>query len=394
MIIDECKMIQGTLKDMRHDLHRIPEVGKYLPKTQKYITDRLTEYGIEYQCNKEDSGVIAWINRGKQGKTIALRADIDALPVEEKTGVDYASCHLGNMHSCGHDAHAAMLLGAAKVLNVHRNELNGEVRLLFQTAEEQLKGAEIMIRNHALDGVDAIFGIHIGTTIGVDIPAGTFTICPGIVMSSIDRFIITVRGKGCHGSTPELGIDPINIAGHIILGLEAINSREFNAFEPVVLTIGKIQSGSQFNIIPDALVMEGTTRTINAEVRKTVARRIGEISRGIAESFGGIAELEMDWCTPPVINDPAMAEFAAECAKEVIGEEKVLTKVPTPNTGGEDFACYLENVPGTFMFLSSANPEKQTNISHHSPVFNIDEDVLWEGTAIFARIAEKFLNDC
>lgn len=211
-------------------------------------------------------------------------------------------------------------------------------------------------------------------------------------MSSIDRFIITVRGKGCHGSTPELGIDPIHIAGHIILGLEAIKSREFNAFEPMVLTIGKIQGGSQFNIISDSLTMEGTTRTVNAEVRKTVARRIGEISKGIAESFGGSAELEMDWCTPPVMNDPAMAELATECAKEVVGAEKVLTSVPTPNTGGEDFACYLETVPGAFMFLSSANPEKKTNVSHHSPVFNIDEDVLWEGTAVFARIAEKFLN--
>lgn len=393
MMISECRQLQEMLETMRHDLHRIPEIGKNLPKTQQYIINKLEECGIDYQRNEGDSGIIAWINRGKPGRVIALRADMDALPMDEKNEIDYASCHSGCMHACGHDAHAAMLLGTAKILNEHRNELNGEVRLLFQTAEEQLKGAEVMIRNHALDGVDAVFGMHIGTTAGIDIPSGTFTICPGTVMSSIDRFIITVKGTGCHGSTPELGIDPINIAGHIILGLEAINSREFNAFAPVVLTIGKISCGSQFNIIPDTLIMEGTTRTVDAEVRKKVARRIGEISRGIAKSFGGEADVEIDWCTPPVVNDPAMAKLAAECAKAVIGEAYVLDHVPTPNTGGEDFAYYLEHVPGAFMFLSSADSIKKTNIAHHSPFFNIDEDVLWEGPAVFSRITKKFLND-
>lgn len=183
MMIDECKRMQDNLKDMRHDLHRIPEIGKDLPKTQRYVADKLTEYGIDYQCNEGDSGIIAWINRGKQGRTIVLRADMDALPVEEKTGVDYVSCHLGNMHACGHDAHTAMLLGAAKVLNMHKEELNGEVRLLFQTAEEQLKGAKVMICNHALDGVDAIFGMHIErqwewTSQRGHLPSARESLCP------------------------------------------------------------------------------------------------------------------------------------------------------------------------------------------------------------------------
>ena len=392
MFWKECKDLQEYLVAMRRELHQIPELKFDLPKTRAYVTAKLDEYGIPYVLSDKDSSIIATLNAGKPGKVVALRADMDALPILENTGVDYASKHTGCMHACGHDTHTTMLLGSAKVLAEHKDELNGEVRFLFQTAEEQSKGAQIVVANGGVKGVDAVFGNHIGTIISKDIPTGTVICCPGPVMAFFDRFIIKVKGIGCHGSTPEKGTDPVNIAAHLVLGLEAIVAREFNACEPVVVTIGMIQGGAAYNAIPSEVLIEGTTRGFNEEVRQKVAKRIGEISVHTAEAFGGSAEFEMDWGAPPVVNDAAMAAFAADCAKEVVGADMVITEVENPNMGGEDFAYYLNEVPGAFMFLSSANPAKGTDIAHHNPKFNVDEDVFWMGSATFVNIAEKFLN--
>ncbi|MBQ9596015.1 MAG: amidohydrolase [Synergistaceae bacterium] len=390
-MFSKCRDIQNELVNMRRDLHKIPELGLELPLTQKYVIAKLNEYGIEYSLNQGDSGIIAYVNKGKPGKVIALRADMDALPIKEATGVDYASTHEGKMHACGHDAHTSMLLGAAKILNENKDSLNGEVRFIFQTGEEISKGAPVMLKNNAMKGVNAVFGTHIGTIIDRTIPAGTFIVCPGAVMASFDRFVVTVKGIGCHGSTPEKGVDPINIAAHVVLGLEGIIAREFNANDPVVITIGHIEGGAQYNIIPDSVIIEGTTRAFTEENRQKLARRIGEVAKFTAEAFGGTADFFMDWGAAPVVNDNEMAEFAGKCAKEVLGEEHVITRVKAPNMGGEDFAFYLGEVPGAFMFLSSANPEKKTDYPHHNPLFNIDEDVLWEGSAIFVKIASEFL---
>ncbi|MBQ7150715.1 MAG: amidohydrolase [Synergistaceae bacterium] len=388
---EKCKEIQNELVSMRRDLHKIPELGLELPETQKYVTDKLKEYGIEYKLNEGDSGIVGYINKGKPGKVIALRADMDALPITEETGVDYSSTHEGKMHACGHDAHTSMLLGAAKILNENKESLKGEVRLIFQTGEELAKGAPVMLKNNAMDGVTAVFGTHIGTILDRTIPAGTFIVCPGPVMASFDRFVITVKGEGCHGSTPEKGVDPINIAAHVVLGLEGIVAREFNANEPVVITIGKIQGGAQYNVIPGTVLIEGTTRAFTEENRQKMAKRIEEVALHSAQAFGGTAEFFMDWGAPPVVNDKEMAEFAGKCAKEVLGEEHVITRVKAPNMGGEDFAFYLGQKPGAFMFLSSANPEKKTDYPHHCSVFNVDEDVFWKGSAIFVKIASEFL---
>ena len=390
-MFSKCRDIQNELVNMRRDLHKIPELGLELPLTQKYVIAKLNEYGIEYSLNQGDSGIIAYVNKGKPGKVIALRADMDALPIKEATGVDYASTHEGKMHACGHDAHTSMLLGAAKILNENKDSLNGEVRFIFQTGEEISKGAPVMLKNNAMKGVNAVFGTHIGTIIDRTIPAGTFIVCPGAVMASFDRFVVTVKGIGCHGSTPEKGVDPINIAAHVVLGLEGIIAREFNANDPVVITIGHIEGGAQYNIIPDSVIIEGTTRAFTEENRQKLAKRIGEVAKFTAEAFGGTADFFMDWGAAPVVNDNEMAEFAGKCAKEVLGEEHVITRVKAPNMGGEDFAFYLGEVPGAFMFLSSANPEKKTDYPHHNPLFNIDEDVLWEGSAIFVKIASEFL---
>ena len=207
----ECEGLQEELVKMRRELHQIPEFGLDLPETQKYVTDKLDELGIPYKCSGTDSSIIAEIKGGQPGKTVALRADMDALKITEANDVDYKSKHEGLMHACGHDNHIAMLLGAAKVLNAHKAEIKGNVRLLFQTAEELSKGAEIMIKDGAMDGVDAVFGQHIGSIINKDIPAGKVIVTPGCCMASFDRFVIHVKGTGCHGSTPEKGTDPITI---------------------------------------------------------------------------------------------------------------------------------------------------------------------------------------
>ncbi len=390
-MIEESRLLQEKLVSIRRDLHRIPEIGFSLPKTRKYIMDRLDAMGIEYTLNEEDSGLIAYINKGKPGKILALRADMDALPVTEETGAAYASEHEGMMHACGHDAHMAMLLGAAGLLKKHENELKGEIRLLFQSAEETASGAKVMVRNQALAGADAVFGMHIGTLAGKEIPAGTFLVCPGPIMASFDRFAITVLGRGCHGSTPENGIDPINIAAHIILGLEGIVSREISGYTPAVISVGTIHGGTYENVIPDTVRIAGTTRTFDDEIRKKLARRIEEVSRSCAQAFGGDIDLEIKWGIQPLINDPGMAAFAADAAAKVVGREKVLTQMKHLLMGGDDFSCYLQEAPGAYLFLSSSNPEKGTDIDHHSSRFNIDEDVLWEGTAIFAQIAEDYL---
>ena len=390
-IIDESKLLQDKLVGIRRDLHRIPEIGFTLPKTRKYIMDRLDSMGIEFTLNEEDSGLIAYINKGKPGKILAFRTDMDALPITEETGAAYASEHDGMMHACGHDAHMAMMLGAAEILKNHENELNGEIRLLFQSAEEISGGAKIMVKNQAMDGVDAVFGIHIGTLAGKEIPAGTFVICPGPVMASFDRFAITVLGKGCHGSTPENGIDPINIAAHIILGLEGITSREISGYTPAVISIGTIHGGSIANVIPDTVRIEGTTRAFDGEIRQKLARRTEEVSRGCAQAFGGDIAFEMERRIQPLINDAGMAAFAACSAAKVVDSGKVLTQMKHPLMGGDDFSCYLEETPGAYLFLSSSDPEKGTDIDHHNCRFDIDEDVLWEGTAVFAQIAADFL---
>ena len=392
MIWNECNALQDELVAMRRDLHRIPELGINLPMTRDYVTAKLDEYGVPYTLAEQDSSVIAVVNGGKPGKVIALRADMDALPIQEQTGLPFASEHPGCMHACGHDTHTSMLLGAAKILNEHRDELNGEVRFLFQTGEEISKGSPIIVANGGVKGADAVFGTHIGTIIDKNIPAGTFIICPGPVMASFDRFIIKVKGAGCHGSTPEKGVDPVNVAAHIVIGLQEINAREFNANVPVVVTIGMIRGGAAYNAIPSEVLIEGTTRAFDADVREKLARRIGEISKYTAMAFGADVDFEMDWGAPPVVNDDAMAAFAADAVKEVIGDDMVVTEVPHPNMGGEDFAYYLQEVPGAFMFLSSANPEKGTDVAHHNPKFDVDEDVFWIGTAAFVNITEKFLN--
>jgi len=388
---EKCKDLQNELVKMRRELHQIPEIGGDLPKTKAYVIAKLEEMGIPYTENKSDSGLMAEIKGGKPGKTIALRADMDALPILEANDVDYVSKHPGCMHACGHDTHMTMLLGAAKILNENKADLCGNVRLLFQTDEEGSRGAERTVKEGGVKGVDAVFGTHIGTIISKDIPSGTVICTPGCCMASFDKFVIKVKGSGCHGSTPEKGVDPINIASHIVINLQEIIAREISAVKPAVLTIGHVEAGFAYNVIPSEVLIEGTIRAVEEDVRQELAKRIGEISKATAEAFRGEVDYEMIWGAPPVINNPEMAKLAADCAREVVGDANVIDHVDAPNMGGEDFAYYVNEVPGAFMFLSSSNPEKHTDVPHHNAKFNVDEDVFWIGSAVFVKIVERFL---
>ena len=387
----DCRELQNTITEYRRDLHRIPETGGRLPATRAYVEEKLREFGIPFTENRSDDGLTAEIRGACPGKILALRADMDALPVEEATCLPFSSENPGRMHACGHDAHMAMLLGAAKVLKEHSPELKGTVRLLFQTEEENAAGAVRTIAEGGLKDVDAIFGTHIGCIISSAIPSGTVIAAPGPVMASMDKFTVRVHGEGCHGSTPEKGVDSINIAAHIVTGLQEILARELAAVKPAVLTVCHIEAGKTFNVFPSDALIEGTFRTLDEEVRKMIASRIGEIASSIASAFRGTAETEIAWGAPPVVNDPAMAALAADCAEELLGPEKVIRNLTAPTMIGEDFALYLLECPGAFLFLSSADPEKHTDFPHHSPYFDVDEDVLWEGAALFVRIAEKYL---
>ena len=269
----ECKELNDYLVGIRRNLHQIPELSTDLPKTQAAVCAELDKLGIEYKKNNADSGIIGIIKGGKPGKTILLRADMDALHITEQTGLPFASTN-GCMHACGHDAHAAMLLGALKVINKNKDKLNGNVKFVFQTGEETCKGAKIAIKEGVLDGVDAVFGMHIGSILDPKIPSGTFIVIPGCCMASYDRFILKVKGTGCHGSTPEKGVDPVTIASHIVISLQEVIAREIAAPSPAVITIGKIGGGFAYNVIPNEVEIEGTTRAFDDGVRQFMAKRI------------------------------------------------------------------------------------------------------------------------
>lgn len=387
----ECKELNDYLVGIRRNLHQIPELSTELPKTQAAVCAELDKLGIEYKKNNTDSGIIGMIKGGKPGKTILLRADMDALHITEQTGLPFASTN-GCMHACGHDAHTAMLLGALKVINKNKDKLNGNVKFVFQTGEETCKGARIAIKEGVLDGVDAVFGMHIGSILDPKIPSGTFIVIPGCCMASYDRFILKVKGTGCHGSTPEKGVDPVTIASHIVISLQEVIAREIAAPSPAVITIGKIGGGFAYNVIPNEVEIEGTTRAFDDGVRQFMAKRIGEISSSVAATFRGSCDYEMDWGAPPVINDVEMAKLAGNAAIRVLGAENVQTSRPSPNMAGEDFAYYLAERPGAFMFLSSSDPAKHTDVPHHNPKFDVDEDVLYQGSAVFVAIVEDFLS--
>ena len=286
-----------------------------------------------------------------------------------------------------------MLLGAARELIAARERSSGTVRLIFQTGEEIARGAREIIDDGCMDGVDAVFGMHIGTLLGEKYPSGTLIVPNGCCMASFDRFVLRVRGYGCHGSSPEKGIDPILIASNIVLALQSIVSREIPAAMPAVLSLGKIEGGTQYNLIPDEVTLEGTTRALRPDVREKLARRLEEIASRTAEVYGGQCRCHIDLGAPPLINDEDLSALAVEAIRQAMPTVPVSDRIDVPNMGGEDFAHYLQHTRGAYLFLSTFSHEKGTDIPHHNERFDIDESVLWEGSAAFAAIAQRALGD-
>lgn len=375
-----AKGLQPRLVRWRRELHGLAEVGLDLPRTTAYLSRELEKLGLDPR--PLGPGIVADLIGFPSGPTLLLRSDMDALPIKEETGLPFAASGTA-MHACGHDGHMAMLLGAAALLVEDREALGGTVRFLFQPGEEIAKGALPLIAAGALDGVDAVCGLHIGRLFD-ELATGQVGYRPGPAMASMDRFTVTFRGRGAHGALPHRAIDPIVMAGEYIGVLQTLVSREMPASRPTVVSLGRIEGGRAFNVIPDEVHLEGTFRALSAEDRDHLGRRVQELARGVAALHGGEALAFWDRGAPPVVNDGAFTEFFRQSALKVL-PARDLVELESPVMVGEDMAFYLQERPGTFFFLGGGPGE-----AHHHARFDFDEGVLWRGSALFAQLAVDF----
>ncbi len=390
-IVDECKKTEKKLIELRRELHRFPEIGGELPMTRAIVCRELERLGIEYRLNSNDDGLVADIHGKGNGKTIAFRADMDALHVVEQTQLSYKSEFDGQMHGCGHDAHTAMLLVAAQILNNHKEDFCGTVRLLFQSGEETGTGAKMMLSEGALDGVDLVCALHVGNLAGDSIPTGKIVVLPGPVSAGKDKFTITVKGKGTHSAFPEKGVDPILIAARIVNGCEEIAARELPAGTAAVLSFGSLQAGLDHNSIPEKAVIKGSIRVQDVDIRNFIGDRLKCICENIAKAYRAECEVDLKRGSSTVMNDEKMSELVAEATANALGKDSVVTRISSALMGSDDFANYAERVPSVYYFLCTNNPEKGIVEANHNPRFDIDEDVLCKGVASYVATALKFL---
>jgi amidohydrolase len=365
-------MLKETIERVtlwRRHLHRHPELSYEEKETSAYIASRLESFGWQVRTGVGGHGIIADLTSSLPGRRIALRADMDALPIQDMKNTEYASIVPGVMHACGHDGHMSALLGAAELLAKQRTEWGGSVRLLFQPAEEVPPGGAIaMIQGGALDGVDEIYGIHLWTPF----PAGTVQTAAGPIMAASDEFTVTIRGKGGHGGLPHQAVDAIAIGSHFVVNLQSIISRNVDPILPNVISVGSFHAGTTFNVIADECRLEGTVRTMTPETRSYVKGRVEEVLDATCRMFGAAYEVKYVWGYPPVINHGAQAERVLRIAREQFGEESAVSCQPL--MAGEDFSYYLERVPGCFLFVGAGS--SSINAPHHHPMFDIEESAL------------------
>ena len=380
----EVEAIKNILIQWRRDFHQYPELGFEEHRTSSIIAETLISFGMSPKTGVGKTGVTADLNFG-EGPTIALRADMDALPMQETSGLSFSSKHDGVMHACGHDGHMAMLLGAAKILSQMDKELTGTIRFIFQPAEEGEGGARYMIEDGCLEGVDEIYGIHVWNYQ----PVGEVGAKEGPILAAADLFDIIIKGVGGHGATPQGTVDAVIVAAHLIQALQTIVSRNTNPLESTVITIGEINGGHNFNIIADKVRLAGTTRAYTKENRSMIQRRMQEIIDGVAKSFG--AEITFNYTDgyPPTINHAGPVKKVLQAAGKVVGPG---AGDPYLSMGGEDFSYYLQKVPGCFFFVGSA-PDGQRHFStpHHCSHFNMDESALSVGTSVYLHLVEDIL---
>ncbi|GAX39537.1 amidohydrolase [Tolypothrix sp. NIES-4075] len=387
----DIRSLQPQLVEWRRRLHQQPELGFQEKLTAEFVSHKLQEWGIEHETGIAQTGIVATIKGGKidSGKVLAIRADMDALPIQELNEVPYKSQHDGVMHACGHDGHTAIALGTAYYLQQHRQNFGGTVKIIFQPAEEGPGGAKPMIEAGVLKNpdVDAIIGLHLWN----NLPLGTVGVRAGALMAAVECFKCTILGKGGHGAMPHQTIDSIVVAAQIVNALQTIVSRNVDPIDSAVVTVGELHAGTKLNIIPDTARMSGTIRYFKPDLKGFFQKRIEQIIAGVCQSHGASYDLEYWELYPPTINDAGMAEFVRSQAEQVI--ETPLGVVPECQTmGGEDMSYFLQAVPGCYFFLGSANPAKDLAYPHHHPRFDFDETALPMGVEIFVRCVEKFLS--
>lgn len=385
MIEDIKKDIEGLtpkLIEWRRDFHRFPEVAFREERTSKVLRDFLEGLGLPVRSMAK-TGLRADLQGKPGGKTVALRTDIDALPLQEEGDSDYKSENPGAMHACGHDGHMAIILGVAKILVERKDKFKGNVAFLFQPSEELPPGgAKPMVDEGALEGVDAVFGLHLWQ----NLPTGKIGVVKGPMMAASDNFSITVRGKAGHGSLPHQTVDPIFVASQVVCNVQSIVSRNVDPLKPAVVSFGVINGGTINNIIPENVLLKGTVRSFDPEIQELAERRLSEIVEDTCRAFGAEGEFVYEIGYPALVNHAAEVDFLFEVAKEILGENRLVDFDPI--MGGEDFAYYLQKVPGAFFFFGSGDGR---DYPHHHPKFDIDERALPEATLLMTGLALQYL---
>lgn len=389
------RSLYPQIVEWRRLIHQKPELGFNEVLTSKFISQKLKEWEIEHQTGIAQTGIVATINGTLPGKSeqnnrvLAIRADMDALPIHELNEVSYRSQHDGVMHACGHDGHIAIALGTAYYLRSVRDTFAGTVKIIFQPAEEEPGGAKPMIEAGVLKNpdVDAIIGLHLWN----NLPLGTVGVRGGALMAAVELFRCQIFGKGGHGAMPHQTVDSVVVAAQVVNALQTIVARNVNPIDSAVVTVGELHAGTKGNVIADTAKMSGTVRYFNPDFKGFIQQRVEKTIAGICEINGANYDLDYWYLYPPTINDNRMAEFVRSIAEEVV--ETPLSIVPECQTmGGEDMSYFLQEVPGCYFFLGSANPQKDLAYPHHHPRFNFDETALAMGVEIFVRCVEKFLN--
>lgn len=383
----EIRSLQGDLVAWRRAIHQRPELGFKERITADFIAKKLAEWNIEHQIGIAQTGIVATIKGDRPGKVLAIRADMDALPIQEENEVDYRSLHDGKMHACGHDGHVAIALGTVYYLAQNRQNFAGEVKFIFQPAEEGPGGAKPMIEAGVLKNpdVDAIIGLHLWN----NLPLGQVGVRSGALMAAVECFRCKILGKGGHGAMPHQTQDAIVIGSQVVNALQTIVARNVNPLDSAVVTVGEFQAGTALNVIADTAQMSGTVRYFNPKLETFISQRIEEIISGVCQSHGAKYELDYWQLYPPVINDSRIAELVSSVAVDVV--ETPVGVVPECQTmGGEDMSFFLNEVPGCYFFLGAANPEKGLAYPHHHPRFDFDETALSMGVEIFVRCIEQF----
>lgn len=386
-LLEAARAMAPEIVADRRAIHQQPELAYQETRTAALVAERLQELGLVVRTGVGQTGVVGLLQGARPGRTVLLRADMDALPIEELSGAPYASQNLGVMHACGHDGHTAMLLGVARLLAERREAIPGTVKFMFQPAEEGGFGALRMIEAGLLDepAVDAAFALHVQG----GYRTGQVGITSGAVTASSDRFTVVVNGRGGHASRPHEAVDPIVIAAQIVVALQTLVSREVPAGEPAVITVGSLEAGAAFNVIPDTARIRGTVRTYSEEVQAQIERRIGELAQGIARAMRGDAETDYRRGYPPLVNHVLGAEVVRRAIGDVLGPESVLADVA--QMGGEDFSYVLQRVPGAMFRLGVQHPSWNEPRNTHSSSFDLDEDALPIGTAVMAATALTYL---